>query len=82
VEEQTIRVLEQIVEASGSLQSTHDFGKSDRVDRAIVVTASHRRHPAGLPRHARPPPSSRNGQVLHSRIHCMWNPDEHGFIIL
>jgi hypothetical protein len=40
VEEQTILVLVQIVEANGTLQPTHDSGKSDGADRVIVVTAS------------------------------------------
>jgi hypothetical protein len=40
VEEQTILVLVQIVEANGTVQPTHDTGKSDGADRAIVVFAS------------------------------------------
>jgi hypothetical protein len=40
VEEKTILVLVQIVEANGTLQPTHDSGKSDRADGAIVVVAS------------------------------------------
>jgi hypothetical protein len=40
VEEQTILVLVQIVEANGTLQPTHDSGKSDGTDGAIVVAAS------------------------------------------
>jgi hypothetical protein len=40
VEEQTILVLIQIVEANGTLQPTHDSGKSDGADRVVVVTAS------------------------------------------
>jgi hypothetical protein len=40
VEEQTILVLIQIVEANGTLQPMHDSGKSDGADRAIIVAAS------------------------------------------
>jgi hypothetical protein len=40
VEEQTIIVLVQIVEANGTLQPTHDSGKSDEADRVVVVAAS------------------------------------------
>jgi hypothetical protein len=40
VEEQTILVLIQIVEANGTLQPTHNSGKFDLADGAIVVTAS------------------------------------------
>jgi hypothetical protein len=40
VEEQTILVLVQIVEANGTLQPTHDSRKSDGTDGAIVVAAS------------------------------------------
>jgi hypothetical protein len=40
VEEQTILVLLQIVEANGTLQPTHDSGKSDGADEVIVVAAS------------------------------------------
>jgi hypothetical protein len=40
VEEKTILVLIQIVEANGTLQPTHDSGKFDGVDGVIVVAAS------------------------------------------
>jgi hypothetical protein len=40
VEEQTILVLIQIVEANGTLQPTHNSRKFDLADGAIVVTAS------------------------------------------
>jgi hypothetical protein len=40
VEEQTILVLVQIVEANGTLQPTHDSRKSNGADGVIVVAAS------------------------------------------
>jgi hypothetical protein len=40
VEEQTILVLVQIIEANGTLQPTHDSRKSDRVDGDIVIAVS------------------------------------------
>jgi hypothetical protein len=40
VEEQTILVLVQIVEANGTLQPTLDSGKSNEANGAIVVAAS------------------------------------------
>jgi hypothetical protein len=40
VEEQTILLLVQIVEANGTLQPTHDSGKSDGADGAIIIAAS------------------------------------------
>jgi hypothetical protein len=40
VEEQTILVLVQIVEANGTLEATLESGKSDRADGAIIVATS------------------------------------------
>jgi hypothetical protein len=40
VEEQTILVLVQIVEANGTLQPMLDSGKSDGADGAVIVAAS------------------------------------------
>jgi hypothetical protein len=40
MEEQTVLVLVQIVEANGTVQPTHDIGKSDVPDRGIVIGAS------------------------------------------
>jgi hypothetical protein len=40
VEEQTILVLVQIVEANETLQPTHDYGKSDGADGAVLVASS------------------------------------------
>jgi hypothetical protein len=40
VEEKTILVLVQIVEANGTLQPTHDSGKSDGADEVFIVAAS------------------------------------------
>jgi hypothetical protein len=40
VEEQTIVVLIQIVEATRTLQPMHDSGKFDGADRVVVVAAS------------------------------------------
>jgi hypothetical protein len=40
VEEQTILVLVQIVEANGTLQIMLDSGKSDGADGAVIITAS------------------------------------------
>jgi hypothetical protein len=42
VEEQTILMVVQIVEANRTLQPMHDSGKSDAADGAVVVTASWR----------------------------------------
>jgi hypothetical protein len=42
VEEKTILVLVQIVEANGTLQPMHDSRKSDGADGAIVIAASRR----------------------------------------
>jgi hypothetical protein len=40
VEEKIILVLIQIVEANGTLPPTHNTGKSDGVDTAIIIAAS------------------------------------------
>jgi hypothetical protein len=46
VEEQTVLVLIQMVEANGTLEQTLDSWKSDDADKAIIVAAS--RWPPGL----------------------------------